>query len=92
MKTIHDTPEFRIECQITFHPITGKTVEIFQIMPQAQHPRTQRIACLTLPQASFNQLAELLTDSANHDHVQYGNADAEKLDPSVQFVRAREEL
>ena len=70
MKIIHDTPGFRIECRVTQHPITGKTVELFQTMPQAQRPRVQRIACLTLPQASFSRLAELLTDREDPDHAQ----------------------
>lgn len=69
MKTIHDTPGFRIECRVTHHPITGKTVELFQTMPQAQHPRAQRIACLTLPQASLSRLAALLNDDEDSDHA-----------------------
>lgn len=70
MKILHSTPGFLIEAQVTNHPITGKTVELFQTLPQAQHPRAQRIACLTLPQASFARLAELLTDEEDPDHAQ----------------------
>jgi hypothetical protein len=70
VKIIHSTPNFLIEAQVTNHPITGKTVELFQILPQAQHPRAQRIACLTLPQASFARLAALLTDDEDPDHAQ----------------------
>ncbi len=70
MKTIHSTPGFLIEARVTNHPITGKTVELFQTMPQAQHVRPQRIACLTLPQASFSRLAALLTDDKDPDHEQ----------------------
>jgi hypothetical protein len=70
MKIIHRTPSFLIEAQVTNHPITGKTVELFQTMPQAQYPRAQRIACLTLPQASFSRLAALLTDDEDPDHAQ----------------------
>lgn len=70
MKTIHSTPGYLIEALVTNHPITGKTVELFQTLPQAQHPRAQRIACMTLPQASFARLAALLTDDEDRDHAQ----------------------
>ena len=70
MKIIHSTPACLIEARVTHHPITGKTVELFQTMPQAQHVRAQRIACLTLPQASFARLAALLTDDEDPDHAQ----------------------
>jgi hypothetical protein len=70
MKTIHSTHNYVLEARVTNHPITGKTVELFQTMPQAQHVRAQRIACLTLPQASFSRLAALLTDDEDSDHAQ----------------------
>ena len=68
MKIIHSTPGYLIEARVTNHPITGRTVELFQTMPQAQHARAQRIACLTLPQASFSRLAAMLTDKDGPDH------------------------
>lgn len=67
MKTIHSTHGYLLEVRITQHPIAGKTVELFQSLPQAQHPRAQRIACLTLPQASFSRLAAVLTDDEETD-------------------------
>ncbi len=70
MKIIHSTPGVQIEARVTIHPITGKTVELFQTMPQAQHVRPQRIACLTLPQASFSRLAALLNGEEEPDHAQ----------------------
>jgi hypothetical protein len=70
VKIIHSTPSFLIEAKVTNHPITGKTVELLQTLPQAQHPRAQRITCLTLPQASFSRLAALLTDEEDPDHAQ----------------------
>ncbi len=70
MKIIHSTPSFLIEARVTNHPTTGKTVELFQTLPQAQHPRAQRIACLTLPQTSFSRLAALLNDEEDPDDAQ----------------------
>lgn len=70
MKTIHSSQGYLLEARVSHHPITGKTVELFQTLPQAQHPRAQRIACLTLPQASFSRLAALLTDEEDPDHEQ----------------------
>ena len=70
MKIIHSTAGYVLETRVTNHPITGKTVELFQTMPQAQHPRAQRIACLTLPQASFSRLAAMLTEEKDSDHAQ----------------------
>jgi hypothetical protein len=70
MKIIHSTPGYVLAARVTQHPITGKTVELFQTLPQAQHPRAQRIACLTLPQASLARLAALLTDKEDPDHAQ----------------------
>lgn len=70
MKTIHSTHGYLLEVRAMQHPITGKTVELFQTLPLAQHPRAQRIACLTLPQASFSRLAALLTDEEDPDHAQ----------------------
>ena len=70
MKTIHRTHGYVLEALATHHPITGKTVELFQTLPQAQHPRAQRIVCLTLPQTSFSRLAALLTEEKDPDHAQ----------------------
>ena len=60
MKTIHDTPGYRLDSRTTDHPITGRTVELFASYPQAQHPRYQRIACLTLPLLARIKLAAAL--------------------------------
>ncbi len=70
MKIIHSTHGYVLEALTTNHPVAGKTVELFQTLPQAQYPRAQRIACLTLPQASFSRLAALLTDEEDPDHAQ----------------------
>jgi hypothetical protein len=69
MLTIHNDPGFRIEARVTTHPITGKTVELFQVFPQARHPRSQRLTCLTLPQESFDRLAALFKDDGEAGHA-----------------------
>ena len=70
MKTLHSTHGYLLEVRATQHPITGKTVELFQTLPLAQHPRAQRITCLTLPQASFSRLAAVLTDEEETGNAQ----------------------
>ena len=58
--SIDHRPGYQLDARVTDHPITGRTIELFATYPQAQHPRAQRIACLTLSQASFNELACVL--------------------------------
>ena len=59
MITLHSTPGYLLEGRITTHAITGSTVELFVTHPNAQRPRAQRIACLTLPAESLGKIAEL---------------------------------
>ena len=60
MKTIHDTPTFRLDGRTTDDGHGNRTVELFQTFPLAQHPRSQRILCLTLPPISRARLAALI--------------------------------
>ena len=57
MRIIHQTPYFLLEAKTTFHPITGKTLQLVITHPKAQHSKAQRIACLTMPDAAFERLA-----------------------------------
>lgn len=54
---IHDTPAYRLESKVTRNRFTGKTLELYVTHPLAQRPRSQRIACLTLPDEAFARLA-----------------------------------
>jgi hypothetical protein len=58
--TIYSDRAYVLEAQVTLHPITGRTVELFATYPMAQHPRAQRIVCLTLPDESFARLADAI--------------------------------
>jgi hypothetical protein len=58
--TIHSDKAYVLEAQVTRQPTIGRTVELFATYPMAQHPRAQRIVCLTLPDESFARLAALI--------------------------------
>lgn len=60
MKMIHDSHGYQLKARVSRHAITGKTVELFVRYPLAERPRDQRIATLTLPQASFSRLAAVM--------------------------------
>ena len=64
---IHESPAYRLESRVTRHPLTGKTLELFVTYPLAQHPRSQRIACLTLPDEAFARLAAACLHKENEE-------------------------
>lgn len=65
MITLHSTAGYLLEGRITNHTIAGTSVELFVTHPNAQRPRAQRIACLTLPAESLSRIAELFTAAAD---------------------------
>ena len=54
---IHNDIAFVLEAEHTEHPIAGPTLQVWQTYPLAKTPRKHRVLCLTLPQASLNNLA-----------------------------------
>ena len=65
LKLIHSLPNddhgngYQLHAEVTTSRV-GKTLSLFQTYPQAQRPRAQRIAQLTLPPQSAYKLAKLI--------------------------------
>ena len=62
MRHIHKANNYLLEGRI-LDSRTGRTVELYQTFPDAEHPRAQRILQLNLPPQAYFRLAKIFEET-----------------------------